>query len=149
MSNLWAKNQQAIARSNYKMMSEQKKKYTHLDLIQGIINRLSSNSFLLKGWTVVLVSALIAMSSHIGYGFFAIIPVIIFWGLDGFLLWQEKLYRNLYNHVRILKDEDVDFSMDTANIYNPKKSASWINATFSKTLIPFYGVLIFAIIVWS
>ena len=33
-------------------------KQKHLELIQGVINRLSSNSFLLKGWSVVLISAL-------------------------------------------------------------------------------------------
>ena len=36
-------------------------KHKHLELIQGVINRLSTNSFLLKGWSVVLVSALFAL----------------------------------------------------------------------------------------
>jgi len=35
----------------------------HLEFIQGVINRLSTNSFLLKGWSVVLVSALFALSA--------------------------------------------------------------------------------------
>ena len=35
-------------------------KLSHLEMIQGIVNRLSQNSFLLKGWTVVLVSGLFA-----------------------------------------------------------------------------------------
>ena len=33
----------------------------HLELIQGVINRMASNSFQLKGWSVVLVSALFAL----------------------------------------------------------------------------------------
>lgn len=40
------------------------RKLKHLDFIQGVINRLSTNSFLLKGWSVVLVSALFALSAN-------------------------------------------------------------------------------------
>lgn len=32
----------------------------HLALVQGVINRLAGNSFSLKGWSVTLVSALLA-----------------------------------------------------------------------------------------
>ena len=67
-------------------------KRKHLELIQGVINRLSTNSFLLKGWSVVLVSALFALSasdSRPAFVLLAYIPASIFWGLDGFFLWQE------------------------------------------------------------
>lgn len=33
-------------------------KYVHLNMTQGVVNRLSYNSFLLKGWSVLLVSAI-------------------------------------------------------------------------------------------
>jgi len=33
-------------------------KYTHLHMTQGVENRLSHNSLLLKGWSVLLVSAI-------------------------------------------------------------------------------------------
>ena len=35
----------------------------HLELIQGVINRMAGNSFHLKGWSVVLVSALFALAA--------------------------------------------------------------------------------------
>lgn len=38
-------------------------KVKHLEFIQGVVNRLSTDSFLLKGWSVVLVSALFALSA--------------------------------------------------------------------------------------
>ena len=100
----------------------------HLEFVQGVINRLSTNSFLLKGWSVVLVSALFALSAadnRPAFVFLAYIPAIVFWGLDGFFLWQEKLYRELYNHVRQQKDEDVDFSMDT-NPFQTKTGPNWV-----------------------
>jgi len=34
------------------------KKLKHLEMLQGVINRMANNSFLLKGWSVVLISAL-------------------------------------------------------------------------------------------
>ncbi len=125
------------------------RKHKHLELIQGVINRLSTNSFLLKGWSVVLVSALFALSatdSRPAFVFLAYIPAIVFWGLDGFFLWQEQLYRKLYDHVRVLKDDDIDFSMDTTP-FKSGDAPTWIGATLSKTLIPFHGVLIFAVVV--
>ena len=125
------------------------RKHKHLELIQGVINRLSTNSFLLKGWSVVLVSALFALAaadSRAAFVFLAYIPATVFWGLDGFFLWQEKLYRKLYDHVRMLKDEDIDFSMNTTPFKADGKT-TWIKATLSKTLIPFHGVLIFAVVV--
>ena len=124
-------------------------KLKHLELIQGVINRLSTNSFLLKGWSVVLVSALFALSAsghNRAFVFLAYIPAAVFWGLDGFFLWQEQLYRALYNHVRLLKEEEIDFSMDTTP-FKTDKGPSWFTATLSKTLIPFHGVLILAILV--
>ena len=123
-------------------------KAKHLEMIQGVINRLSTNSFLLKGWSVVLVSALFALSSagpNRAFIFLAYIPVIIFWGLDGYFLSEERKYRKLYDRVRGLEESDIDFSMDTTSVNHG--IAGWVGATVSKTLVPFHGVLITAIIV--
>ena len=35
----------------------------HLAMIQGVVNRLAQSSLLLKGWSVVLVSALLAFAA--------------------------------------------------------------------------------------
>ena len=75
-----------------------------------------------------------------------LLEAIIFWGLDGFFLWQEQLFRKLYDRVRVLPDDEVDFSMNTSVIKGDDRP-SWIGATLSKTLIPFHGVLIFAVVV--
>ena len=39
------------------------KREAHLAMIQGAINRLAQNSFLLKGWSVLLVSALLVVAA--------------------------------------------------------------------------------------
>lgn len=129
-------------------------KTKHLEFIQGIINRLSTNSFLLKGWSVILISALFALSApdaNPSFIYLAYIPAFIFWGLDGYFLWQERLFRNLYNKVRVLEDNAVDFSMDTTPVRAGDgfwdNFFEWLAVVFSKTLIPFHGVLIAAIVV--
>ena len=126
-------------------MSEERR-LKHLEFTQGVINRLSTNSSLLKGWSVVLVSALFALSavdSRTEFAFLAYIPTVVFWGLDGFFLWHERLYRDLYDHVRQQKEDGLDLSMDITRF--KRNGPTWLGATISKTLIPFYGALIFAI----
>ena len=126
----------------------EERKHKHLEFIQGILNRLSTNSFLIKKWSVVLASALFALSvadSHAAFVCLAYIPTIVFWGLDGFFLYQERLYRKIYDHVRKQGNEDVDFSMDTTPFKTNWPCGDWVKATFSKTLIPFYIGLILII----
>ncbi len=123
-------------------------KIKHLEFIQGVVNRLSTNSFLLKGWSVVLVSALFALSasdSNPAFIFLAYFPAIVFWGLDGYFLWQEKLYRALYDRVRAMEDNVIDFSMDVSVVKD--SVVNWATVAFSTTILAFHGVLLIAIIV--
>ena len=117
-------------------------------------NRLSQNSFLLKGWSVVLISALFALSapnSNVSFIFVAYFPAVVFWGLDGYFLWQERLYRALYNHVRKLDPGDIDFSMDAKSIRSKdnfkEDLLGWVAALISGTPTPFHGVLIGVVVV--
>lgn len=119
----------------------------HLEMIQGIVNRLAGNSLLLKGWAVTLVSALIAAGvsgAEPRYGAIACLPIIAFWSLDAYYLQQERLYRGLYDRVCGLHGSDIDFSMDTRDI--SRGVATWLAVALSKTLILFYGMLAFSVL---
>lgn len=121
-------------------------KIKHLEFIQGIVNRLATNSFLLKGWSVVLIAALFALAANQANQQFvalAYFPAIVFWGLDGYFLWQERLFRALYDRVRLLPEDQIDFAMSIKPVKG--EVADLIGATFSMTLLPFHGVLIAAI----
>lgn len=121
-------------------------KHKHLEFIQGVINRLARDSFLIKGWAVVLVSALVALAvrgSSPSITWVACIPIVMLWGLDGFFLWQERLYRKLYDHVRELDNDKIDFSMNTT-CFRGKSGATWLGTLISRTLLPFYLVLLLA-----
>lgn len=92
----------------------------HLSFIQGVITRMNSNSFSMKGWMVAIVSALAAVyasdsTNPCGYIYFVIaIPVVlIFCGLDAYYLKMEKQYRDLYNKV-LESPTTTDFDMDVS-----------------------------------
>lgn len=105
------------------------------------------NSFLLKGWSVTLISALLALSvTKANWAFVAIalLPCIVFWTLDGYFLWQERVFRALYNDARKLKEEAVDFSLDTEAVAT--KTPSLAATMCSPTVLVFHGVLLVSII---
>lgn len=58
------------------------------------------------------------------------------------LLWQEHLFRDLYDHVRGLEDDAIDFSMDTRSF---RMNWTWKGTVLSPTLRVFYGVLVLTI----
>ena len=124
-------------------------KRKHLEFIQNIISRMAGNLFFLRGWTITLIGALLALFSknnspaYIFY--FLIIAVLILWVLDGYFLSQERSYRDLYNHVRKLKEEEIDFSMDISEYQKYKKNVL-IYSMFSPTLFIFYIPLVGAAI---
>lgn len=122
-------------------------KHKHLEMIQGVINRMAHNSFLLKGWSVVLVSAMFVLSAKEKNGYLvplAYFPAVAFWILDGYFLWLERLFRKVYDHVRCLDEQSIDYSMNIAPFL--KDVTSWVGVMFSKTLLIFHGVIIATIL---
>lgn len=122
-------------------------KLKHLEMIQGVINRMASNSFLLKGWSVTLISALFALAANDTNQLFiylAYFPCVAFWSLDGFFLWQEKMYRKLYEEVAQKTESEIDFNLNAVKYKDEVES--WFSVCFSTTLKMFHGV-IFGVIV--
>lgn len=116
-------------------------KIKHMEMIQGIINRMASNSFALKGWSVTLVAGIFALASKDAnkvYFLIAYAPIIIFWGLDAYYLLQERLYRSLYNKVRQMDEKDIDFNMNTKLSEFQNKKNSYCNCFCSITELWFY-----------
>jgi len=118
-------------------------KIEHLKMIQSVVTRMAGNSFLLKGWSVVVVSALFALAakgSHTLLTLIAFLPAITFWVLDGYFLWQERLFRKLYDRIRSIDEADVDFSMNIAPFFN--EVDSWAKVLVSKTLLIYHGAIL-------
>lgn len=113
------------------------KKLKHLEFIQNAINRMANNSFIIKGWCITLVVALIALleeeNINKNYIPFSFIPLLFFWFLDAFFLKTERQYRRLYADISKKGKKEIDFSMDIT----PYKEC-YGEALFSRTLLPFY-----------
>lgn len=119
------------------------KKYKHLDFLQAAISRMAGNLFLLKGWSITLIAALFALSAkdsnHL-YVVLAYYPLFVFWVLDGYFLAQERRFRALYDYVRTLPEDQIDFSMDTRP-FAQEYPNTWRGSLFSRTLTIYYGSL--------
>lgn len=117
------------------------KKLKHLELVQGVINRLANNSFMLKGWAVTLVAGIFVLAEKDTdklYFLVAYIPVIAFWGIDAYYLLQERLYRSLYDKVRQTDEDTIDFSLKaTTQEFNSNRN-TYSNCLFSITELWFY-----------
>jgi hypothetical protein len=122
----------------------QEMKLKHLEFIQNIITRMNTNSFMIKGWSVTLVSALFALAAdkaNLQFVFVAYIPVLMFWALDGYFLSQERQYRGLYKKVAALNDEkQIDFNLNATEFNLDEKT--WCGSVFSSTLNLFHGALL-------
>jgi hypothetical protein len=112
----------------------------HLELIQGVVTRMGTNSFLIKGWALTIAAAFLALLStrfEPGLAAAGLIPVVAFWCLDGYFLAQERRFRRLYDAARA-PDTTVDLMAMDTRAYRTG-GATWSGATFSLTLIVFYG----------
>ena len=117
------------------------KKLAHLEMIQGVINRMASNSFALKGWAVTLIAGIFVLSSkdaNKAYFLVAYLPVIVFWFLDAYYLMQERRYRSLYGKVRKLSEDDIDFDMNAAKEEFKTEKNKFFSSLISGTEAGFY-----------
>ena len=111
----------------------------HLEMIQNIISRMASNSFMLKGWAVTLVSGIFFLSakdSNTLLYLVAFIPILLFWFLDSYYLQMERKYRSLYSEV-IEKVDETDFNLAVAKS-NKHKKTKFFQSLLSVTEMWFY-----------
>ena len=117
----------------------------HLEIIQDVVRRRAQNSFAYKGWSIILVPAIFALASKQAspaYLLVAVIPTVVFWGLDGYYLRQERLFRQLYDAVRTQSAADLEtdpLSMDTSP--HSDQVATWLGTCMSRTVVWLYAPL--------
>ena len=114
----------------------------HLEFIQSIVTRLSTNSFIIKGWAITVSAAIFAFEAkeqNWRVAAVALLPIIAFWLLDAYFLRQERLFRKLYDQVRRQNAATEPFSMDISPY--KQRVRLWKVAT-SVTILTFYGPII-------
>lgn len=121
--------------------------HKEIDLIQAVINRMAHNSFLLKGWAITIIVAVLALTkdtlvtNDITYfSIVLLIPLVVFWYLDAFFLHKERCYIKLYDWVieNRLKTEEFQYSLNYKRFENEVDSIWKIMR--SATLRIFYGI---------
>lgn len=131
-------------------MDDKEQVVKHLEITQSVINRLASNSFSIKSWSMAIMSAAVLFINQDNnvYSHYLIlaflIPIFGFWLLDGYFLWQERLFRGVYDDVR--QQKITDFKMDIP-VQLKKVNNKWMDSIFSLTLGIFYIVEIVFIVV--
>lgn len=119
-----------------------------IELIQEIIKRMASNSFLIKGWTITLVVATLLLKGNNLHIFIAFIPLVSFWILDAYFLRQERMYRELYKWVINNRHNTSDFLFDL-NAYRFKEKVTSIWGTMiSSTLLCLYGSILLLLVLY-
>ncbi|MCD7996380.1 MAG: hypothetical protein LUH21_04005 [Clostridiales bacterium] len=125
--------------------------HKEIDLIQGCINRMSSNSFMCKGWLLSLIIAILALLpeniNRKSICFVILLANMCFWWLDTYFLQQEKLFRWKYEW--IIKNR-IRGNMDFLYDLNPNNQQMWENHNIqeanlfklmllNKCITPMYG----------
>ena len=124
----------------------------HLEMIQTVLVRFSGNSFALKGWSITIISALLALdatATEISFIYIAYLPAVAFWVLDAYFLSQERYFRRLYDKVRAqLVAPDEAESVELFSMVAPKFAHSndhWFPVMWSRTLLIFHGAIVVVI----
>ena len=113
-------------------------KLKHIDIVQSTISRMAQNSFAIKGWTITVLVGLFVFLQKDNFRnnmIIYLIPIIFFWVLDSYYLWQERLFRKLYNDIIVNVTEESDLSM---NIIQYKAKVKFYSSLFSVSEIMIY-----------
>ena len=124
---------------------------SHLSIYQNVIQRMASNSALVKAWCITLVSAIlviVAEKNNPQYSLIAIIPIILFLLLDSYYLALERGFRESYNefirklHDGVINQEDLYAVLPKGNIYK-----MIFKSFLSFSVWPFYTTLMIMVFI--
>lgn len=116
-----------------------------LEFVQGIIARLSENSFKIKGWSITLIVVVLLFRTRDLHLLVAFIPLFGFWTLDAYYLKLERRYRSMYEDARTGNQDRDQFEMDSSAY----SSDSIPKLMFSKSLALFHGTILVLLLIYS
>jgi len=143
----------AGGRGEDKMNFDKEDFKAYLTMIQSIISRMANNSFLVKGWAMTIISAILALAASRGLDndiyIVAAIVTIAFCFLNCIYLRTERLYRNLYKKVQNEGMEDLKqvkyFNLDTSECKD--KNTRLIRVIMSNSIWPFYSAILLGVLI--
>ncbi|WP_414563104.1 MULTISPECIES: hypothetical protein [unclassified Anabaena] len=126
---------------------------SYLNILQGVIARMATNSASCKTWCISLVSAILVVladKNKPNYAWISLIPIVLFFLLDSYYLGQERSFREIYNNfVKELHSGEI--TIDKLFILKPPKGMNVVNLLFTSSLsfsvYPFYLTLLITVII--
>jgi hypothetical protein len=84
----------------------------------------------------------LAVDGHsVGLALTALLPITVFWISDAYYLVQERAFRALYNRVRTLAADKIDFVMDPSDL----QKETFLSVMFRPILLVLYGGLVVSV----
>ncbi len=119
----------------------------HLEIMQGVIQRMADNSRSCKVWCVTLVSAILVLVARTGkaeHALIALAPTVLFYVLDAYYLALERGFRR--SHERFVGKLHEERITDL-DLYNVAPTGSTPRGTLwamfkSFSILPFYAVVV-------
>jgi hypothetical protein len=126
----------------------------HMEMIQAVIARLGNDAFIVKGWAITVAGALFGFavnSSNWRLALASVVTTLAFWGLDTYFLRSERLFRELFEAIRVGSGNIEPFFMSaTSKVFTDVVAkgstgvTSWWRTFWRPTLSLLYGALIVA-----
>jgi len=134
-----------------KVEKEELKEYLfkEIDLVQDIIRRMAYNSFIIKGWAITLVVVALLLRGSKFQVFIAFVPLLVFWFLDAYFLWQERMYRKLYEWLIKNRLQNDEYLLDMNAYRFQEQVPSRLKTMFSLTLSWFYGAIGILVLIYA
>ena len=122
----------------------------HLEMMQGVVNRMAGNSRSCKVWCVTLVAAVLVLVARTGepqHALIAVVPTVLFLILDTYYLALERAFIGSYNgFVKKLHDG----SLAVTDVYKIVPTGSipkhFFDCLRSFSIWPFYPVVLATIL---
>lgn len=114
-------------------------KVKHLEMIQAVINRLASNQFLFKGWSITIIATIATVATSSSRPILMTIPImatLLFWFVDAYYLMLERAFRTLYRKTINNDSEIMDYDMDVSSF--GVKFVDWWKTLWRPILFVFY-----------
>lgn len=126
-------------------------KRQHLEFVQSAINRMASNSFQIKGFTIGMATILGALykmgeSNHQIWGLLFLVTVISAM-VDAYYLQLEGKYRELYTQSVGHLDDSTTSLKELYDMDVSKIKKSYLSCFFSRSIMMPYGLILTIIIV--
>ena len=122
----------------------------HLQIMQGVIQRMAANSTACKAWCITIVSAILVLIADKGkpeLAWLALLPSILFLALDAYYLALEKAFRASYNtFIKKLHDDQISSEDLFSVIPKGNMSKHQIDSLKSYSVWGFYGSLILLVV---